>query len=93
MTAAYRIVHTKYPGPTLGVGAGLRWRHEGRAKQFGATLGSSGSDTLWIHARSVFHPRPQWDMVLGVDVPIYGDYNGVQLDDEIRIGLSVGLRF
>jgi len=91
--AGYRIWHSKYPGPTLGVGTGIQWRHESRSEQFDVALANSGSDLLAVELRTVFHPAPQWDMSLGAEVPVYRDYNGVQLEDQVRVQLSVAIRF
>lgn len=93
LSAGYRVIMTRYPGPTLGVGLGLQYRHEGRATWMGQTVTNSGSDLLQIIPALSYHPIPRVDVSLGVSLPIWEDYNGTQLAREYRLWLKLGLRF
>lgn len=91
--AAYRFLHTKYPGPTASAKLGLQWRHEGRATQSGGAIANSGSDELRLRSGLGWHPAPNIDITLAVDVPLYQDFNGTQLGLDYRTFLAVGIRF
>ncbi len=93
LDGAYRFWHTKYPGPTASAKLGTRWRHQERSSQAGATLANSGFDQLLVHAGLGWHPAPEIDVSLQVEVPVYEDYGGAQLGLDYRTFLAVGLRF
>jgi len=93
LTAGYRALMTRYPGPTVGVKGGLRYRHEGRARIDGASLGSSGREELSLQLGVTLHPSPGWDIVTTLEVPVYEDVNGSQLGVDYRLLLGVGWRF
>ena len=40
-----------------------------------------------------WHPKPNWDVSLAFDVPLYQDYEGTQLGLDYRTFIAVGLRF
>lgn len=93
VAAAYRFLHTKYPGPTASAKLGLQWRHEDHAEQDGATVGDSGSDELRLRPGLTWHPAPNMDITLAVEIPIYQDFNGDQLGTDYRTILAIGVRF
>lgn len=89
----YRFLHTKYPGPTANARLGLQWRHEGKAKQDGATVPDTGLDELTIRTGLTWHPAPNLDLTLSVDVPVHQDYEGTQLGLDLRTFIAIGFRF
>jgi hypothetical protein len=91
--AAYRFLHTKYPGATASAKLGLQWRHEERAKQDGVTLANSGSNEFLLRSGLTWHPAPNMDISLVIDVPLYQDFHGQQLGMDYRTFLAIGLRF
>ncbi len=93
LSAAYRFLHYKYPGPTFGARLGLQWRHEGRAELAGSNVGSSGADELLLTPALSIHPIPQMDLNLGVRLPLTQHYNGTQLGRDLEFTLALGIRF
>ena len=93
VSAAYRFLHYKYPGPTVGARLGVQWRHEGRAEQNGVSTTNSGADELLLTPGLSIHPVPRVDLNIGSRIPLYQDYNGVQLGRDIEWFLAVGFRF
>lgn len=93
LAAAYRFLHTKYPGPSASARIGLQWRHEGRSEQDGASLDNSGSDELRLRPGLGWHPKPNIDIALAVDIPLHQDFNGQQLGLDYRTFLAIGIRF
>ena len=89
----YRFYHVKYPGPTVGVGLGLVYRHEGKDKVSGQTQRNSGSDQLHLAVGLNAHPTPGTDLSLEAEVPLYQHYDGRQLGREIAVALKFGIRF
>ena len=59
----------------------------------GALVAASGSDELIARFGLGFHPIPQMDLNVSVDVPISQDFNGVQLGQDIRVFFAFGMRF
>lgn len=93
LSAAYRFLHFKYPGPTFGAKLGLQYRHEARAHFNGAPLPNSGADELLLTPALSIHPVPAMDMVLGARIPIYQHYAGTQLGRDLDFIFAVGWRF
>jgi len=93
LSGAYRVYHVKYPGPTVGIRAGVQYRHESRAELAGISVTNSGSDMLLFKTSVGVHPTPDTDLALGVEVPFWQDYNGQQLERGTRLVLKLGLRF
>ena len=91
--AAYRFLHTKYPGPTASAKLGLQWRHEDNAERNGSTVADSGSEELLLRPGLTWHPKPNIDISLAVDVPLYQDFDGEQLGLDYRTFLGIGMRF
>lgn len=90
---AYRFYHPPYPGPTASARLGLQWRHEGRAELDGVKVGSSGRDEILLRSGLTWHPRPNLDVTLSFDLPLYEDVNGQQLGLDYRSILAIGYRF
>ena len=93
LDAAYRFLHTKYPGPTASAKIGAQWRHEERDKIDGHTVNNSGSDEILLRPGVTWHPIPSVDIKLSVDIPVYRDFNGTQLGLDLRIFFAFGFRF
>lgn len=93
LSGAYRFWHFKYPGPTFGLRLGLQYRHEGRADSKGVAVENSGADELLFAPALSIHPIPRMDMILGVRVPLYQRYQGLQRGRDIDYIFSLGIRF
>ncbi len=93
VAAAYRFLHTKYPGPSASARIGLQWRHDGRSELDGASLDNSGSNELRLRPGLGWHPKPNIDIGLAIDIPLYQDFNGQQLGLDFRTFLAIGIRF
>ena len=93
LTAGYRVLMTRYPGPTVGVKAGLRYRHEDRARLDGVSLESSGREELAFQAGITYHPYPNWDLVLTLELPFYENFHGQQTEVDYRLLIGFGWRF
>ena len=91
--AAYRFLHTKYPGPTASGKLGFQWRHRKRDEVRGHRLVNSGSDVLVVRMGLSFHPLPNMDLTIAADIPVYRDVNGEQLVQDVRTLFAFGLRF
>lgn len=93
LSASWRFLQWKYPGPTVAFGFGVQWRQQGRAEQNGQTVFDSGGDQLMASFRLNTHPVPSMDLGLRADVPMYQDLNGVQLGRDLALLLTFGFRF
>ena len=93
LDTAYRFLHTKYPGPTASGRVGLQWRNQDKAQLDGVTVVNSGSRELRLRPGLSWHPRPNLDVSLAVDMPLYQDYDGQQLGLDYRTFLAIGIRF
>ncbi|MCZ6691260.1 MAG: hypothetical protein O7H41_16865 [Planctomycetota bacterium] len=82
----------KYPGPSASGTFGLRWKHEFRARQDGDGVTNTGGDTISARLSFVFHPRPVWDIVATLEVPLYHRVNGTQLVDDFSLFIAIGFR-
>ena len=91
--AAYRFLHTKYPGPTASAKLGLQWRHDGRDTTSGDKLSNTGTTALLARTGITWHPTPASDVSLSVDLPIHQRVNGKQLGLDNRVFVAVGIRF
>ena len=89
----YRFLYEDYPGPSAQARLGLQYRHRRRSEQgvghdpLGLEFANSGSDELLLQVGVGYHPKPNLDISLGLDLPIYENYNGTQLARD-----STGLR-
>lgn len=93
LVGAYRFLHAQYPGPSANVKLGLLYRDQGQATQFDAPVANSGHDRLLGKVALAWHPQPQWDLSLSVDVPLSESYDGIQLAYDYQVSLTVGMRF
>jgi len=91
--AAYRFLHTRYPGPTASAKLGLQWRRQSRDELAGTHVAASGSTALWWRAGLGYHPTPGSDLSLSLDVPMHQHLRGTQLGLDRRLVLAAGLRF
>jgi len=94
---AYRFYHAQYPGPSASAKIGLSWRHDTFDELSGADLDNTGLRELRLRAGLVYHPYPEIDLVVLVEVPIYGNYEsavgGDQLALDVRTFFGFGFRF
>lgn len=93
LTGKYRFWHEQYPGASAGVKLGLQYRHEGRAEQNDVDVADSGSSEIRGRTGFSWHPAPNIDVSVLVEIPLYQDFNGEQLALDYRTFLAVGLRF
>ena len=93
VSAAYRFLHEKYPGPSASAKLGLQWNHVGSDNQGGTSIANSGGEELLGRLGFGWHPVPQIDITFSIDVPLYQDLDGQQLGLDLRSFLAVGLRF
>lgn len=91
--AAYRFLHTKYPGPTASAKIGIQFRHQGVAKQNKRKVANTGTNQIIVHPGLTLHPKPGLDLSIAVEVPVYRDVRGTQLVRDIRTVLAFGIRF
>ncbi|MGB0951763.1 MAG: transporter [Planctomycetota bacterium] len=93
LVGAYRFQHEQYPGPSANVKLGLLYRDQSQASQFDAPIANSGYDRWLGRVALAWHPQPQWDLSLSVDVPLSESYDGIQLAYDYSVSLTVGMRF
>ena len=93
VTTGYRFYNAEYPGATIAARFGLQYRHNGRSEMRGVGLTNSGYDELWLQFGIGAHPRPDLDLSLSVDLPVYEYYNGQQLARDLQVSLKFGIRF
>ncbi|MBL9077142.1 MAG: transporter [Planctomycetes bacterium] len=82
-----------YPGPFMRLDLLLRWRDEQRDTLDHARLADTGGQQLTAGVTWAFRPRPAIDLQLGVEVPLWRDANGAQLDRDWTALTSMGYRF
>ena len=93
VTIGYRALMTRYPGPTVSVKAGLRYRHEGRAHQDGTALSGFGREEVSLRFGTTWHPIPNLDLVTTLEIPAYQDVSETQPDIAYRLIAGIGWRF
>ena len=93
VTAGYRMVVVKYPGPLLRADLGLQWRHEFAAEDSGHRASDSGGDTLLLKPGVVFWVKPWWGLIVSAEVPVWRDLRGDQLGLDYGVFASVSYRF
>ena len=69
------------------------WRHEGQADQYGVGVPASGSEELLLRSGLSWHPAPNVDISLALDLPLHQDFEGSQLGLDYRTSLAIGFRF
>jgi len=92
-SAGYRFLHKKYPGPSASAKLGLQWNHTDSASQYGSLLPNSGGEELLGTFGMGWHPVPQLDISLAVDVPLHQNLDGQQLGLDLRTFFAIGIRF
>jgi hypothetical protein len=93
LSGKYRFLHEKYPGPSASATVGLKWSHSWRSYGDDPTFSNLGGEELLVKFGLGYHPRPDIDMGLSLDLPLYEDLNGTQLGLDSRVQLSLGWRF
>ena len=91
--AKYRFWHTAYPGPSAAAKIGIQWRHEQPDRRDGRHVDSTGSNQLALRPGLSFHPMPNLDVNISVDLPVYQHMGGTQLARDLRTFVAVGFRF
>lgn len=89
----YRLLHSQYPGPSASTKIGVQYRHQEADEINGTRQGSSGLDEITLRGGITMHPSPEWDIKLGIDVPVYHDVRGTQLVRDLRLAFAVGIRY
>jgi hypothetical protein len=56
-------------------------------------LPDSGADQLFVQIGLGARPRPDLDVGLWLDLPIYARYDGTQLARDYQINFTFGIRF
>ena len=92
LSVGNRIWIEPFPGPAASLSMGLRWKHEWKSRRRGDSIRSTGGDEFSIRGSFVFHPRPVWDIVVTVEIPLYHDVNGAQLVGDFSVFFAVGYR-
>jgi len=93
LSGKYRFIQEVYPGPSASGTVGLKWSTTDHSSQAGSSVSSSGGDELLLKLGLGWHPRPDMDLGLSLDLPLYEDLNGQQLGLDSRVQLSLGWRF
>lgn len=93
LTVGYRALMTQYPGPTVSLKAGCRYRHEGRAHQNDVALSGFGREEFSLRCGATWHPVPNLDIVCTLEVPVYQDVNELQPGVDYRFIAGIGWRF
>lgn len=81
-----------YPGPAASATLGLRWVHEESAEKSGHSVSDTGGDHFVARFGVVFHPKPVWDIVWKIEIPLSHDVNGTQLVEDFSIFFAIGYR-
>ena len=92
LAAGNRFWLEPYPGPFMRFDVLLRYRHQTRASLGGSTLSATGGDFLTAGATLAFRPRPTLDFQVFVEVPVWQDVNGIQLEEDVRFFFAFGFR-
>lgn len=92
LAAGNRFWLEPYPGPFMRFDALIRYRRQDRAADGGSSLPDSGGAALTAGATLAFRPRPALDFQLFIEVPVWQDLNGIQLEEDVSIFIAVGFR-
>ena len=92
LSAGNRFWIERYPGPSMSASLGLRWSHTFRSYQDGDPVTSTGSDVVSLRLGTVFHPKPVWDLVATLEIPVYHRVTGTQLVERFSLFLGLGYR-
>ena len=92
LAAGNRFWLEPYPGPFMRFDALVRYRHQGRASDEGDSVSNSGGDLLTVGATLAFRPRPTLDFQVFVELPVWQDVNGTQLEEDISFFFAIGFR-
>ncbi|MFB6273593.1 MAG: hypothetical protein ABEL51_11935 [Salinibacter sp.] len=87
----FRVWTNPYPGPELYLGAELNGEIRARDERNGADLANTGGHRLFLSPSVVFFAFRNLTLEGSVQVPIYQDLNGTQLEDGVRY--VFGFRF
>jgi hypothetical protein len=92
LAAGNRFYLEPYPGPFMRFDVELIYRHLSRDRLGGDAIDSSGRDLLSAGGRYVFRPRPQIDMQIEIEVPVYQGVGGIQVAERYSVFVVVALR-
>ena len=93
LSGKYRWLHERYPGPSASATVGLKWAHWAGSQKDGALLANSGGEELLFKFGLGWHPRPDMDLGLSLDLPLHEHLSGQQLGLDSRVQVSLGWRF
>lgn len=93
VTAGYRLIVEKYPGPLLRADLGLQWRHEFAEEDGGDRAFDSGGDTLLLKPGVVYWVKPWWGVIVSAEIPVWRHLRGDQLGLDYGVFASVSYRF
>lgn len=93
LSGKYRWLHERYPGPSASATVGLKWAHWAGSQKDGVLQANSGGEELLFKFGLGWHPRPNLDLGLSLDVPLHEHLSGQQLGLDSRVQLSLGWRF
>jgi hypothetical protein len=92
LAAGNRFYLEPYPGPFMRFDLEFLYRHFDRDRLGGDSIDSSGKDLLSLGGRYVFRPRPEVDMQVEVEVPVYQRVGGLQLAEKFSVFVVFAIR-
>ncbi len=92
LAAGNRFWLEPYPGPFMRFDVLMRYRHQARASIGGSSQSSTGGDVLTAGATLAFRPRPTLDFQIFIEVPVWQDVNGTQLEEDVSFFFAIGIR-
>ena len=92
LAAGNRFWLEPYPGPFMRFDLLLRYRQQARSMDGGSSVDDSGGEVLTAGATLAFRPRPTIDIQLFLERPLFQDFNGTQLEEDLSILFVLGFR-
>jgi hypothetical protein len=93
LDTGYRFWMTPYPGPSGSAKLRLTYEHAEPSGGDPRIEENSGGDRFLLGVGLSFHPRPDIDLTLAIDIPVVRDLRGEQVDREVVASLAFGIRF
>ena len=87
----YRVWHTPFPGPELGVGVELNGEVTRKDSRQGTALDNTGGHTVFISPDLFFVARPNLSLEFSIQIPMFQNLNGSQLGTDFRA--VAGIRY
>lgn len=92
LAAGNRFWLEPYPGPFMRFDVLVRYRSQARASLGGSSVSATGGGLLTAGATLAFRPRPTLDLQIFVEVPVWQDVNGTQLEEDTSVFFALGIR-